>query len=65
MTMKAHPKNKHFRVHVEGNMLKIGQQAFDTIEDLVDHYKKHPIFKSENEKLFLQRHFVHPLDATR
>ena len=35
----------------------IGQQTFDTLDDLVDHYKRHPIYKNESEKLFLVKPF--------
>ena len=60
VTLKAAHRNKHFRIHVENNAYCIGQQTFDGLEDLVDHYKKHPIYRHENEKLYLVRAFRHP-----
>ena len=59
ITLKAPDRNKHFRIHVENNNYNIGQQSFDSIDDLVEHYKKHPIYKHEVEKLYLLRAFSH------
>jgi len=59
ITLKAPDRNKHFRIHVENNSYNIGQQSFDSIDDLVEHYKKHPIYKHETEKLYLLRAFTH------
>jgi NCK adaptor protein len=60
LTLKATPKNKHFRIQQENGSFCIGQQTFDTLDDLVDHYKKHPIFRSGKEKLYLAKTFSHP-----
>ena len=40
--------------------LEIGQQKVCNLDDLVEHYKKHPIFKQEAEKLFLVQPFECP-----
>ena len=42
----------------------IGQQTFDSLDDLIEHYKKHPIFRHDRERLFLVRPFVHPSEAS-
>ena len=62
ITLKAPNRNKHFRIVSENSMFTIGPQTFDTLDDLVDHYKKHPIYKSEREKLYLGKPFCHPGD---
>ncbi|XP_064638712.1 cytoplasmic protein NCK2-like isoform X3 [Lineus longissimus] len=62
VTLKAEHKNKHFRVILTDDMYCIGQQTFDSLDDLVDHYMKHPIYKHEVEKLYLIKPFVHPED---
>lgn len=64
VTLKATPRNKHFRVHVENGTFCIGQQTFDTMDDLVEHYKRHPIYRNpkEKEKLYLIKAFVTPSD---
>ena len=43
-------------------MFGIGQQTFDNLDDLVEHYKKHPIFRQDAEKLYLIKSFLHPSD---
>jgi len=64
VTLKASTpnRNKHFRVKCEGDMFTIGPQTFDTLEDLVEHYKRHPIYKNDREKLYLEKPFTHPSD---
>ncbi|KAM6978733.1 cytoplasmic protein NCK2a [Tautogolabrus adspersus] len=54
VSLKAAGKNKHFKVqHAEG-VYCIGQRRFPSIDELVEHYKKAPIFTSEHgEKLYL------------
>ena len=39
VSLKAPGRNKHFRVHVEGNMYCIGQRKFPSLNQLVDHYQ--------------------------
>jgi NCK adaptor protein len=45
---------------VNEEQYQIGQQKFSSLDQLIDHYKKHPIFKQENEKLYLVKPFVMP-----
>jgi len=56
VSLKAPGRNKHFRVHVEGNMFCIGQRKFGSMLQLVEHYQRAPIYTSQKgEKLFLIR----------
>jgi len=56
VSLKAPGRNKHFRVHVEGNLFCIGQRKFSTMQQLVEHYQRAPIYTSQKgEKLFLIR----------
>ncbi|XP_056157291.1 cytoplasmic protein NCK2-like isoform X2 [Lampris incognitus] len=58
VSLKAVGKNKHFKVQLQDSAYCIGQRRFATMDELVEHYKKAPIFTSEHgEKLYL----VHPL----
>lgn len=60
VSLKAPGRNKHFRVKNTDGTLEIGQQKFTNLEDLIEHYKKHPIFKQETEKLYLVKPFTCP-----
>lgn len=60
VVLKAPNRNKHFRVRVQDNTFEIGQQKFNSLDELIEHYKKHPIFKQENEKLYLIKPFSFP-----
>ncbi|XP_054471260.1 cytoplasmic protein NCK2a [Anoplopoma fimbria] len=54
VSMKAAGKNKHFKVQQSEGVYCIGQRKFSSIDELVEHYKKAPIFTSEQgEKLYL------------
>jgi len=54
VSLKAPGRNKHFRVHVENGMYCIGQRKFVSLQQLVDHYQRAPIYTSQKgEKLFL------------
>ncbi|XP_032887269.1 cytoplasmic protein NCK1 isoform X1 [Amblyraja radiata] len=54
VSLKAQNKNKHFKVQLKQGLYCIGQRKFDSMEDLVEHYKKAPIFTSDlGDKLFL------------
>jgi len=54
VSLKAPGRNKHFRVHVENGMYCIGQRKFISLQQLVDHYQRAPIYTSQKgEKLFL------------
>ncbi|XP_069104040.1 cytoplasmic protein NCK2-like [Argopecten irradians] len=60
VVLKASERNKHFRVQVNDSLYQIGQQKFSSLDELIEHYKRHPIFKQENEKLYLVKAFVYP-----
>ena len=62
VVLKAPERNKHFRVQVNDGLYQIGAQKFISLDDLIEHYKKHPIFKSETEKLYLVKAFTYPPD---
>ncbi|XP_051970726.1 cytoplasmic protein NCK1-like isoform X2 [Xyrauchen texanus] len=54
ISLKAQSKNKHFKVQLKDTMYCIGQRKFNSMEELVEHYKKAPIFTSEQgDKLYL------------
>lgn len=54
ISLKAAGKNKHFKVQLSEGVYCIGQRRFTSMEELVEHYKKAPIFTSEHgEKLYL------------
>uniref|UniRef100_H0XS27 Cytoplasmic protein n=1 Tax=Otolemur garnettii TaxID=30611 RepID=H0XS27_OTOGA len=56
VSLKAQGKNKHFKVQLK-EVYCIGQRKFNTMEELVEHYKKAPIFTSEQgEKVHLVKH---------
>ncbi|CAH1113838.1 unnamed protein product [Psylliodes chrysocephalus] len=62
VSLKAPGRNKHFRVHVEGALYCIGQRKFHTLDQLVDHYQRAPIYTNkQGEKLYL----VRPLPKTK
>ena len=54
ISLKAQSKNKHFKVQLKESLYCIGQRKFSSMEELVEHYKKAPIFTSEQgDKLYL------------
>ncbi|KAL2087455.1 hypothetical protein ACEWY4_016283 [Coilia grayii] len=54
ISLKAVGKNKHFKVQLCEGVYCIGQRRFNTLDELVEHYKKAPIFTSEQgDKLYL------------
>ncbi|XP_072539011.1 cytoplasmic protein NCK2b [Salminus brasiliensis] len=54
ISLKAAGKNKHFKVQCCEGIYCIGQRRFNTMDELVEHYKKAPIFTSEHgDKLYL------------
>ncbi|KAK1169867.1 cytoplasmic protein NCK2 [Acipenser oxyrinchus oxyrinchus] len=54
VSLKASGKNKHFKVQLAEGVYCIGQRKFDSMDELVEHYKKAPIFTSEHgDKLYL------------
>lgn len=48
-------KIRHFLIScsLADDRFQIGQQSFGSLEELVEHYKRHPIFRSDSEKLYL------------
>ncbi|XP_043189591.1 cytoplasmic protein NCK1-like isoform X2 [Amphibalanus amphitrite] len=56
VSLKAPGRNKHFRVEVKGALYCIGQRKFHTLDQLVDHYQRCPIYTNpQGEKLYLIR----------
>ncbi|XP_078470156.1 cytoplasmic protein NCK2-like isoform X1 [Lampetra planeri] len=56
VSLKATGKNKHFKVQQNGNDFCIGQRRFSSMADLIEHYKRAPIFtSSQGDKLYLIR----------
>ncbi|XP_013782856.1 cytoplasmic protein NCK1-like [Limulus polyphemus] len=54
VSLKAPNRNKHFRVHVEEGIFCIGQRTFSSLDDLVEHYKRAPIYTSpRGDKMYL------------
>lgn len=54
ISLKASGKNKHFKVQCGEGVYCIGQRRFNTMDELIEHYKKAPIFTSEHgDKLYL------------
>lgn len=64
VSLKASPRNKHFRVYVNSAEchLTIGQRRFASLEEMIGHYERHPICtNNDGRKLTL----LHPLKAPR
>ncbi|EHB14064.1 Cytoplasmic protein NCK2 [Heterocephalus glaber] len=56
VSLKASGKNKHFKMQLVDNVYCIGQLRFHSMDELVEHNKKAPIFTSKHgEKLYLLR----------
>ncbi|KAL2081181.1 hypothetical protein ACEWY4_023034 [Coilia grayii] len=54
VSLKAEGKNKHFKVQLLDGLYCIGQRRFASMEELLEHYKRAPIFTSEHgDKLYL------------
>ena len=53
ITMHASSKCRNFKVHLQNNEYHIGQKVFSNVETLIQHYRTHPIYKSDSERLFL------------
>ncbi|TRY53764.1 hypothetical protein DNTS_013354 [Danionella cerebrum] len=59
ISLKAVGKNKHFKVQLLEGVYCIGQRRFGNMDELVEHYKKAPIFTSEQgDKLYLVKALV-------
>lgn len=58
VSLKASTRNKHFRVHMEDGVYCIGQRRFNSLDELVEHYKRAPIYTGpDGEKLYLIKPF--------
>ena len=58
MSMKAPDKIKHFRVAFDGSNFNIGPRNFSSLYELIEHYKKAPIFTDKaGYKMFLGKPF--------
>ena len=44
---------RHFKVVVQDGVYKIGQKRFDSMEQLLEHYKNSPIFTNEQGRAHL------------
>lgn len=57
VSLKAPIRNKHFRVHYVEDSFCIGQRKFDSLDELVEHYKRTPIYTNAatGEKMFLKK----------
>ena len=58
VSLKAAPRNKHFRVYVNPTerSLTIGQRRFSSLEEMISHYERHPICTNiDGTKLTLLR----------
>ncbi|KAM7532570.1 hypothetical protein Aperf_G00000131761 [Anoplocephala perfoliata] len=60
ITMNAGSKNRNFKVHMKDGEFHIGMKVFTSLDALIDNYRRHPIFKNEQEKHFLTQPFHHP-----
>ena len=57
LSVKAPDRVKHFKIMRSDKKFCIGQRKFDSLDDLVDHYKRSPIFTGDDGvlKLYLTR----------
>lgn len=55
MSMKAPDRIKHFNVkNLPDGRLGIGQRKFDSMDELIQHYRRAPIYTTANEgKMYL------------
>ncbi len=52
---------RHFRIELsnDGNRYLIGKRAFKSLNNLIEHYKTHPVFDADqNNKLYLTKPLV-------
>jgi len=57
--MKTPHRNKHFRIIADcSGTYRIGPQLFHSLDDLVEHYTRHAIYRLGAEKLFLVKPFA-------
>ncbi len=49
---------RHFRIELsdDGQRYLIGKRSFQSLTDLIEHYKTHPVFDADqNKKLYLDK----------
>jgi hypothetical protein len=52
---------RHFRIESsdDGNRYLIGKRSFQSLHDLIEHYKTHPVFEGDqNTKLYLNKPLI-------
>eukprot|EP00794_Sanderia_malayensis_P010939 gene10939-12100_t len=66
LSMKAPNRIKHFRIKSDDNQFVIGQRSFDSMQELISHYKTSPIYTMENgDKMFLGVPFNRAITKSR
>ncbi|KAA3676932.1 uncharacterized protein DEA37_0009895 [Paragonimus westermani] len=60
ITLNAGNVNRNFKILVQNGNYHIGWRTFRSIEDLIEHYRRHYIYTTEQERSSLTRPFVHP-----
>ncbi|CAF0751709.1 unnamed protein product [Didymodactylos carnosus] len=53
LSLKADDRIRHFRIENLDNRFVIGKRSFLTLQELIEHYKSHPIYDGEGIKLYL------------
>lgn len=61
MSMKAPDKIKHFRVAFADGEFSIGPRRFKSFHELIEHYKRAPIFTDKEGSKF---HLIKPFDES-
>ncbi|XP_033124893.1 cytoplasmic protein NCK2-like isoform X2 [Anneissia japonica] len=54
ISVRAPHQVKHFKVKTTGGRYCIGTRKFETLDHLVEHYKRSPIFNKDDLKLYLR-----------
>lgn len=61
ISMKAPDRIKHFRVQIANGQYCIGQRKFGTMQELIDHYHRAPIYTPQpGVKMYLTNGFARP-----
>ena len=54
LSMKAPDRMKHFKITNNNGQYLVGQRTFESMEELITHYEKAPIYTTEaGQKMFL------------
>ncbi|CAF0825732.1 unnamed protein product [Didymodactylos carnosus] len=53
LSLKADNRIRHFRIENLDNHFVIGKRSFVSLQELIEHYKSHPIYDGEGIKLYL------------